>query len=375
MLQKLLAAQKLRPGAGLVPCAAVALLVPLSVGAADFSFKLEPGVAIPLTAPQSDLYGVGGGQTVKALFGLTRYLDLGPSTSFMMLSGATGLKDRPGSAWGVGGGVRLKRPHDARSAGGISPWMDADALFLRTGPLSRPAFDAAVGLSMPLGETRTFWIGPFIRYLHILQSQRVGSDNHDAKILTLGISFEAGSGIERAREATTGEAGTPTREVISCPDGDQDRVPNTIDRCPQVVGPTENFGCPNYEKIVVKPDKLELKEKLYFAWNEAKLEDASFPVLDEVAQALKENPNFRVQVEGHSDSSGADDHNQTLSEQRAGAVLDYLAAHGVAKDRLKSKGFSSSVPRDTNATADGRENNRRVEFVVNFIILKDGSAN
>jgi outer membrane protein OmpA-like peptidoglycan-associated protein len=59
---------------------------------------------------------------------------------------------------------------------------------------------------------------------------------------------------------------------------------------------------------------------------------------------------------------------------RASAVLGYLADHGVAKDRLASKGFSSSVPIDTNATSAGRENNRRVEFVVNFIILNPGSV-
>jgi OOP family OmpA-OmpF porin len=134
----------------------------------------------------------------------------------------------------------------------------------------------------------------------------------------------------------------------------------------------ENSGCPAYKRIVVTPDKLELKEKLYFAWDQAVLQDISFPVLDEVVQALKDNIGFRVQVEGHTSSEGADDHNQTLSEKRADAVLDYLVAHGIAKERLVSKGFSSSVPADTNATVAGRENNRRVEFVVHFLILNAG---
>jgi OmpA-OmpF porin, OOP family len=96
-------------------------------------------------------------------------------------------------------------------------------------------------------------------------------------------------------------------------------------------------------------------------------------VLDEVVQALNDNKNFKVQVEGHTSSEGGDDHNQTLSEQRAAAVLDYLVTHGISKDRLVSKGFASTVPADTNATSAGRENNRRVEFVVNFIILNDGA--
>ena len=356
---------------------ALALIaLPAAVYAGDFSLKVEPGVSVPLTAPQSQVYGVGGGQSVKALFGLTPYLDLGPSASFMLLPARTRLAES-GVVWGLGGGLRLKRPHDAESFHGISPWLDADFLYIRTGELNRPGFDAAVGLSMPLGEARTFWVGPFIRYLHVIQPERAGFDNHDAKILTVGLSFEVGSGIERKSEpqaAAPAVVRTVIKEVLSCPDRDQDGVPDSIDRCPEAAGPTENWGCPNYKKLVVKPDKLELKEKLYFAWNQAKLEEASFPVLDEVVQALKDNKGFHVQIEGHTDSSGADDHNQALSEQRAAAVLDYLAAHGIAQDRLVSKGFASSVPLDTNATAAGRENNRRVEFVVHFNIVNPESA-
>lgn len=119
--------------------------------------------------------------------------------------------------------------------------------------------------------------------------------------------------------------------------------------------------------------KLELKEKLYFAWDQAVLQSESFPALDEVVQAVTDNKGFRVQVEGHASSDGAHDHNQTLSEKRADAVLDYLVAHGIAKDRLVARGFGSSIPLDTNTTLSGRENNRRVEFVVYFTILTEGS--
>ena len=146
-----------------------------------------------------------------------------------------------------------------------------------------------------------------------------------------------------------------------------------MDRCPDVAGTTASFGCRDYQKLVVKPDKLELKEKLYFAWDQATIQNESFPMLDEVVQALKDNEQLRVQVEGHSSSDGTDEHNQSLSSRRADAVVDYLVAHGIAKERLHSKGFSSSAPNDTNATAAGRENNRRVEFVVYFTILGDGS--
>lgn len=360
--------------------ALVLLALPTTASAVDLSFKLEPDVAIPLTAPQSELFGVGGGESVKLLFGLTPWLDIGPAASFHLLPSTTA-GNESGVVWALGGGLRLKRPHDAESLGGISPWLDADLFYMRTGGLDRPGFDTAVGLAIPVGEARALWVGPFVRYLHIGQPERrEGYDNSDAKILTAGISFEVGKGIKREPEpvaivgAAAEAAPAPTCDsVVSCPDRDGDGVPDSVDRCVEVAGTQDDYGCPPYKKIVIKQDKLELREKLYFEWDKARLESASFPVLDEVVQALKDNKNFRVQVEGHTDSTGPNDHNQTLSEERAKAVLDYLVSHGVSKDRLVSKGFSSSVPTDTNETAEGRENNRRVEFVVNFIIINDGS--
>jgi len=334
-------------------------------------------VVFPLTKPQSERFGLGGGVTLKALFGLTPFLDVGPSAAYSYLTSSEPFTDS-GTVWSFGAGFRLKRPHDAESFSGISPWLDADALYIRTGDLNRPGFDAAAGVAVPLGDARRFWIGPFVRYLQTVQGDRTGFDSRDAKLLTFGVSLEVGSGIEprRAREETPPAAVTQVvQEVPPSGDRDGDTVLDDVDRCPDVVGRAENEGCPVYEKVVVKPDKLELKEKLYFALNEARIEEASLPALDEVVQALKDNPRFRVQVQGHADSSGEEAHNQVLSEQRARAVLDYLASHGIAKGRLGSKGFSSSVPTDTNTTTAGRENNRRVEFVVSFVVLNSGSAN
>ena len=347
---------------------------PMLARPGDFALKVEPGVAIPLTTPQSQLFKVGGGETIKALWSLNRYLDLGPSATFESLPDRTPGTEA-GTAWTFGGSLRVKRPHDLPDNDaflGISPWADVDALYVRTGSLDRPGFAVAAGASMPLGKARIFWVGPFVRYLQIIQPDRSGFDNHDAKILSLGISLEVGLGIQRTSAVVAAEPPTVNTETFFCPDRDKDGVPDNVDHCPDVAGPMENSGCPAYKRIVVTPDKLELKEKLYFAWDQAVLQDISFPVLDEVVQALKDNIGFRVQVEGHTSSEGADDHNQTLSEKRADAVLDYLVAHGIAKERLVSKGFSSSVPADTNATVAGRENNRRVEFVVHFLILNAG---
>jgi outer membrane protein OmpA-like peptidoglycan-associated protein len=356
------------------------LALPKAANAVNFSLKLEPGIAIPLSAPQSQIYNVGGGQSLEALFGINRYLDVGPTAFFLFLPAENKLA-ASGSVWGFGGGLRLKRPHDALTARGLSPWFGADFFYIATGDISRPGFDAALGLQAPFGKYRAVWMGPFVRYVQVIQPDHVGFDDRDAKILTIGLSFEIGTRPIRPSPADLAVCGstevrteTETQQVISCPDSDGDSIPDSIDRCPDVPGEMENWGCPHYDRLIVRRDKLELKEKLYFAWDQAKLEDASFPVLDEVVRALKDNKSFRVQIEGNADSTGPEEHNQTLSEDRAQAVLDYLVAHGVAKDRLGSKGLSSSKPLDTNATAAGRENNRRVEFVVRFAIVKPGSA-
>lgn len=345
------AAEDAPPPKGILPERAGALVL-----------KFEPGVAIPLTEPQSQLFNTGGGATLKALWPLGRWLGVGPSFTFIALRNEMSQADT-GRAFAYGATLRAQRPQASLDVGtlrAITPWADADALYVRTGDLNRAGFAVAVGAGIPLGASRAFSIGPFVRYFQILQGDRTGYDTRDAKILSIGVSLEVGPPARRD-------------QPVACDDRDGDGVCRAEDRCRGVAGPKENFGCPPYRRLVIGPDKLELKENIYFEWDQAVLMDVSFPVLDEVVQALKDNTEFRVMVEGHASSEGAYDHNMSLSEQRAAAVLDYLATHGIGKERLLSKGFSSSIPIATNLTEAGREQNRRVEFVVHFNILNDGS--
>jgi outer membrane protein OmpA-like peptidoglycan-associated protein len=346
-----------------------------------YALRLEPGLAVALSEPQSDGTDTGFAQAVKLFFGVTPYLEIGPSAAVTTLPATTSMADA-GTSWTVGAGVRLMRPHDAAGGRGgfkaMSPWIDADALYVRTGDLDRPGFAAAVGLSMPLDRDRTFWLGPFVRYSHILQGERAAFDNRDAKILSIGLSLELGSGVERARPrpmiaaALVNEPAAAPLVVAS--DRDGDGVLDQDDDCPDVAGRVENAGCAPYQRVAVLPDKLEVKDKIAFTWDSATLDEASYPALDEVARVLQDNPEFRVEVEGHASSDGGETHNQTLSEKRATRVVDYLVAGGVARERLVARGFSSSVPMSTNRTAAGRVTNRRVEFVVHLILVNDRSA-
>lgn len=85
--------------------------------------------------------------------------------------------------------------------------------------------------------------------------------------------------------------------------------------------------------------------------------------LDRLAQALKDNPNTRVKIEGYTDSVGSDAYNQALSERRAQAVADALQSRGVPADRYEVEGLGEDFPVATNDTPAGRQQNRRVEIV------------
>jgi outer membrane protein OmpA-like peptidoglycan-associated protein len=81
------------------------------------------------------------------------------------------------------------------------------------------------------------------------------------------------------------------------------------------------------------------------------------------------HPGLNLEVEGHTDSVGSDEFNQKLSEQRAGAVRDYLVQQGLSADSLTSKGFGKTMPVADNSTAEGRQKNRRVEIVVSGEVI------
>ena len=100
-----------------------------------------------------------------------------------------------------------------------------------------------------------------------------------------------------------------------------------------------------------------------FDVNKATLKPESMGVINEIATLMKEHPEIRFCVEGHTDSDGDDSLNQTLSEQRAATVVSTLTGMGIDAGRLTSKGWGENKPIDSNATPEGKANNRRVEFV------------
>jgi outer membrane protein OmpA-like peptidoglycan-associated protein len=151
------------------------------------------------------------------------------------------------------------------------------------------------------------------------------------------------------------------------PDNDQDRIADAQDRCPNEPedydGEADDDGCPDvYRTIIVRDDRIELKQTVHFATAKDRILPDSFAMLNEVAQALKDNPTFSVRIEGHTDSVGDAGRNLTLSQKRADAVRSYLIKQGIAPERMDAVGYGEDRPIEDNRTEEGRAANRRVEF-------------
>jgi len=98
-----------------------------------------------------------------------------------------------------------------------------------------------------------------------------------------------------------------------------------------------------------------------FDFDKATLKPSARDILDEVATALRQQPDVSYEVAGFTDSVGSDAYNQGLSERRAAAVRDYLVSHGVEAGQLSARGYGESNPVASNDTRAGRAENRRVE--------------
>lgn len=174
---------------------------------------------------------------------------------------------------------------------------------------------------------------------------------------------------------------TPRRAEVDnrgCPkDSDGDGVYDGIDECPGTPSGVEvdDVGCPvissQKEEELLNTGTLSL-ENVFFETASAELKRESYPVLDEVGVILRKWPQLRIEVGGHTDSRGAEDYNQDLSERRAASVMNYLtSSFQLKRNQLTSRGYGESLPVATNATADGQTKNRRVEFkVLNREVLK-----
>lgn len=114
--------------------------------------------------------------------------------------------------------------------------------------------------------------------------------------------------------------------------------------------------------------KLDLSSEVSFDVDSARINRGFYQSLNKVASVLSEYPQTAVHIVGHTDSTGSDQYNQELSMKRASSVKRYLTRQGVNEPRTRTEGRGESVPVASNATADGRSRNRRVEIFLKPIV-------
>ncbi len=120
-------------------------------------------------------------------------------------------------------------------------------------------------------------------------------------------------------------------------------------------------GVKYYDRVM--EDGKIIANGIRFDVGKATLKPESMGIINEVVDLMKEHPDLRFSVEGHTDSDGDDAFNMELSDKRAEAVKSTMVSLGIPADRLESKGWGESVPITDNSSPEGKANNRRVEFV------------
>jgi len=120
----------------------------------------------------------------------------------------------------------------------------------------------------------------------------------------------------------------------------------------------------NAMKAEKEEDRIVLLEYVHYVSGGSSLDDLSRYQLNDVAKVMKNNPDLRIELRGHTDSDGDDEMNLNLSQSRAGTVFNYLTGKGVAADRMVSTGYGETLPMGDNSTAEGKAENRRTELKV-----------
>jgi outer membrane protein OmpA-like peptidoglycan-associated protein len=186
----------------------------------------------------------------------------------------------------------------------------------------------------------------------------------------VGVRLGGGASERKRPMRVLAEPPAPAPEPAPAPapalDRDRDKIPDADDRCPTEPGTEEHHGCPVNTRIDVELGKLVVLKRVEFATNADIILPSSFPILQEVAVILTANPEIKqLLIEGHTDSDGAEAYNLDLSKRRVRSVKKWLVEiANIDPARLEARGCGESLPIADNATVEGRQENRRVEFPI-----------
>ncbi|QKF81176.1 OmpA family protein [Halarcobacter ebronensis] len=176
-----------------------------------------------------------------------------------------------------------------------------------------------------------------------------GGDNN--LLYTVGLAIPFGKKATSAPVVKEEPKPEPIKEVAPI-DSDGDGVADINDKCPDT---------PKGDIVDENGCSLKVNLNILFDFDSARIKNSYDSRIKKFADFMKAFPSVKGKIEAHTDSVGTEEYNQKLSERRAASVAKALEAYGVEKSRLKSIGYGETKPVDTNDTAEGRAQNRRVE--------------
>jgi OmpA-OmpF porin, OOP family len=197
----------------------------------------------------------------------------------------------------------------------------------------------------------------------------------DASVESMTDSREVGDGPVPIRIMVDGKYAkmfVGTRRIANVPNAEFTRTDRIYlenvyfadDENPMLIGPIRIAAGGRDLYDVLAADGRVATQGIHFDVNSATIRPESSGTLEEIGTMLQEHPDLRIAIEGHTDGDGDEASNQDLSERRAASVKDYLVArYGIDAGRLESAGFGESRPVAPNDTAEGKQQNRRVELV------------
>jgi len=191
---------------------------------------------------------------------------------------------------------------------------------------------------------------------------------------TCAIEDADKDGVEDWTDKCPGTPAGMKVNALGCEiDTDGDGVLDSVDKCPTVYAQTPD-GCPPVvveEKVIIKevpaptpaPAPLEVLGDVNFDFNKATLKPAAAEKIDKAVAHINQMPaGDKFELKGYTDSTGPEAYNLKLSQRRADTVRNAIIKKGVPADRITAKGYGEASPAASNATKEGRAQNRRVEL-------------
>jgi len=292
---------------------------------------VNAGVAVPVKKYSRTVEGVGGttGMSAGYRFNLTDDLGLSllANPQFVFAGTEEGCcrdkrhDDDIGSIFSITGGPKI-----LLRTGVVETYAAGQGGYYRdmSGPLSVDGVGYNLGAGMNVEVARGMSVGVFGRYDVAYMSPEPATNADQRKWASGGLAFQY--------------VFLPEERVAQAPPP------------PPAPAPTP------------KPSRKIVLRGVNFDFDKSNIRADARSILGEAVRALQDEPSIHVSVEGHTDAIGTDAYNQRLSERRARAVADHLAAGGIARSRMSTAGYGESKPVANNTTDDGRAQNRRVEL-------------